>query len=155
MGGTGQATSSGGLTLNGGGGGASYTGGAGVSNPSVNDTGNNGSVNGGNGEAVFTWTDPISTDSPSYTTTAGQTLTVTAASGLLSTTAGTSGPAGDTLTASGPASGKTAQGGTVSVNGDGSFSYTPPSSTFTGSDTFGYTVSDGFDYATGTATIQV
>jgi uncharacterized repeat protein (TIGR01451 family) len=121
----------------------------------VDDTGNPGSVNGGNGEAVFSYPDPISTDSPSYTATEGQTLTVPASNGLLSPAAGTSGPAGDTLTAAGPASGTTTQGGTVSVNADGSFTYTPPSPTFTGSDTFGYTVSDGFDYATGTATIQV
>jgi hypothetical protein len=137
----------------GGGGGASYTGGAAASPaPVVNDTGNDGSVNGGNGKAVFSYPDPISTGTPSYTTTAGQALTVDAAGGLLSPAAGTSGPAGDTLTASGPAS--TTQGGTLSINSDGSFTYTPPSG-FSGSDGFTYTVSDGFDYATGNATITV
>jgi large repetitive protein len=54
---------------------------------------------------------------------------VTAGTGLLSSAAG----------ASGSASGTIAHGGTVTVNGDGSFSYTP--ARFTGSDSFTYTVS--------------
>jgi lysophospholipase L1-like esterase len=46
-------------------------------------------------------------------------------------------------------------GGTVSVNFDGSFNYTPPAN-FTGSDSFNYTVSDGQGgSATATATIVV
>jgi len=136
----------------GGGGGSSYTGGSGVSGATVTDTGNSGTVNGGNGEALLSYADPVSTGSPSYSTTAGQALSVTAGSGLLSAGAGTSAPAGDALTAAG--GGSTAQGGTVTVNADGSFSYTPPAG-YSGADSFSYTVSDGTDYATGTAAIQV
>jgi hypothetical protein len=136
----------------GGGGGSSYTGGGGVSGAMVTDTGNSGQVSGGSGEAVFTYADPVATGAPGYTATAGQTLSVSAASGLLSTKAGTTGSG---LTASGPAGGSTAAGGTVNVNGDGSFRYTPPSG-FTGGDIFGYTVTDGSgNYATGTATLDV
>lgn len=140
----------------GGGGGSSYTGGAGVSGATINDAGNAdsgaGQVNGGNGEAVFQYTDPISAGTPApYADTVGQTLSVAKANGLLATA---SGPAGDTLTAS--AVGGTAQGGTVVVNSDGSFSYTPPSTTFTGTDTFSFTVTGASgDYATGTATVPV
>jgi hypothetical protein len=137
----------------GGGGGASYIG---VSGATVTDTGNSGQVNGGNGEVVLSYPDPLATGSPVYAGTAGQQLTVSAANGLLSTaTAATTGPAADPLTASGPAGGTTADGGTVSVNPDGSFSYTPPPG-FAGLDDFGYTVTDAAgDYATGTVTLQV
>jgi uncharacterized repeat protein (TIGR01451 family) len=148
--GTGGTTTAG---SGGGGGGSSYTGGAGVSNPEVTDTGNSGQVNGGNGQVVLSYADPVNTGPAAYSMTAGQALNISAAVGLLSSTAGTSAPPGDTLTAIAPNS-TTAQGGTVTVNTDGSFSYTPPAS-FSGSDSFGYTVTDGSDYATGTATIQV
>ena len=50
-------------------------------------------------------------------------------------------PDGDTLNISG-ADGRSAQGGTVVNNGDGTFTYTPPAG-FDGSDSFSYTVSDG------------
>ncbi len=50
-------------------------------------------------------------------------------------------PDGDTLTISG-ADSRSAQGGTVVNNGDGTFTYTPPVG-FSGSDSFRYTVSDG------------
>ena len=63
-----------------------------VSNVGLDDTGNSGQVNGGNGEAVLSYADPVSTGPASYSTT-GPTLTVTAADGLLSAGAGTSGPA--------------------------------------------------------------
>ena len=43
----------------GGGGGSSFTGGTGISNARVSHTGNNGSVNSGNGEAVFSYTRPV------------------------------------------------------------------------------------------------
>jgi hypothetical protein len=137
----------------GGGGGGSYLGG--VSGASLSDTGNSGQINGGDGEVVLSYADPISTGSPVYSTTAGQTLTVPAGSGLLSASgAGTSIPSGDTATASGPASGQTAQGGSVTVNSDGSFSYTPPPG-FAGLDSFGYTVTDAAgDYITGTVSLQ-
>ena len=48
----------------GGGGGASYTAGAGVSGALVTDAGNAGQVNGGNGEAVFSYADPVAAGSP-------------------------------------------------------------------------------------------
>ena len=48
---------------------------------------------------------------------------------------------GDTLVISG-ADTNSVQGGTVLNNGDGTFTYTPPNQ-FNGSDSFGYTISDG------------
>lgn len=101
----------------GGGGGASYSAGAGVSNAIQSDTGNSGQVNQGAGEAVLAWADPIGTGSPFYDgDTAGQAMTVPAATGLLSADAA-AGPAGDQLTASGPASGRTADGGSAAATG--------------------------------------
>ncbi len=47
-----------------------------------------------------------------------------------------------------------AQGGTVAVNPNGSFTYLPPAG-FTGSDTFTYTITDGDMTAVGTVTITV
>jgi uncharacterized repeat protein (TIGR01451 family) len=58
------------------------------------------------------------------------------------------------LTASGPNT--SAQGGNVSVNGDGSFSYNPPAG-FEGTDSFSYTVTDASgktDTATATFTVS-
>ncbi|WP_167547034.1 Ig-like domain-containing protein [Stieleria maiorica] len=50
----------------------------------------------------------------------------------------------------------TSQNGTVSVNSAGTeLTYTPPSSTFTGTDTLNYTVSDGSGNSVGTLTIEV
>ncbi|MCL2395844.1 MAG: cadherin-like domain-containing protein, partial [Acidimicrobiaceae bacterium] len=139
----------------GGGGGASFMAGSGISSGGAIDTGNAGNINSGNGEAVFSWTDPISGGTPSYTTTEAEALSVPASAGLLSSTEGTSAPAGDPLTASGPVGGATAQGGTVTVHADGSFTYTPPSA-FSGADSFTFTISDpSGDSATGTATIGV
>ena len=136
----------------GGGGGASYTAGAGVSGASLSDAGNSGQVNGGNGEAVFSYADPVATGAPSYNATAGKTLSVPAASGLLSSAAGTTQETGLTASA---ASAATAQGGSVTVSADGSFSYTPASG-FAGTDSFGYTVTDAFgDTAAGTAAVVV
>jgi hypothetical protein len=57
------------------------------------------------------------------------------------------------LTASGPTT--SAQGGNVTINGDGSFSYNPPPG-FTGSDSFSYTITDGGGKTdTATATFSV
>ncbi len=71
----------------------------------------------------------------SYSVNAGQTLTVSAPGVLGNDTD----PDGDPLSAA-LVSG--ASHGTASLNGDGSFSYTPAAS-FTGTDSFTYTVSDG------------
>ncbi len=48
----------------------------------------------------------------------------------------------------------TAHGGSVSMNSNGTFTYTPPVG-FTGSDSFTFQVSDGFTSTSGTATITV
>jgi VCBS repeat-containing protein len=64
---------------------------------------------------------------------------------------------GNTLRAA-PESKTTAQGGTVAIRGDGTFTYTPKTD-FSGADTFTYTVKDGSqtanDAATGTVTVMV
>ncbi|MBN2270318.1 MAG: tandem-95 repeat protein, partial [Sedimentisphaerales bacterium] len=59
----------------------------------------------------------------------------------------------DTLTVT-PFSGATAQGGSVTLNADGSFTYTPSAGNMTGSDSFSYTLSDGFG-GTDTATVTI
>lgn len=46
------------------------------------------------------------------------------------------------------------QGGTITDNGDGTYTYTPPSAGFTGTDSFCYTISDG-DGNTDEATITI
>ncbi len=62
-------------------------------------------------------------------------------------------PDGDTLTASGPTT--STNGGNVTVNADGSFTYNPPPG-FTGTDTFTYTVTDpGGLTDTATVTLNV
>ncbi|OBF97092.1 hypothetical protein A5790_00830 [Mycobacterium sp. 852002-51152_SCH6134967] len=78
----------------------------------------------------------------SYTTIAGRPLTV-AGPGVL---ANDSDGNGDSLTA---ALAGNPKNGTVTLNGDGSFTYTPKAS-FTGTDTFKYTASDGTDASKGT-----
>ncbi|HTT90874.1 MAG TPA: MBG domain-containing protein [Acidimicrobiales bacterium] len=144
----------------GGGGGSSYTAGLGVSGASVDDTPTlQASSLSGNGEAVIAYADPVAAGAPSFEAVSGQALVIGAATGLGSSTAGTSGPMGDTLAVTVPST-TTAQGGTVTAdaNGDGGFTYTPPAS-FTGTDTFAYTVTDttdgSGDYATGTASVDV
>jgi hypothetical protein len=139
----------------GGGGGASYAEGNDVSGVTVNDTGNTGSLNDYNGEVVLSYTDPVSTGAPSYTASRNHVLNVPAATGLLSATAATAGPPGDALTAADLSAGATTQGGTITVNADGSFRYVPPTG-FTGTDSFLYGVSDASgDYVYGTATLFV
>jgi Bacterial Ig domain/Bacterial Ig-like domain (group 3)/Glycine rich protein len=133
----------------GGGGGSSFTGGAGVSSASVNDAPTTPAGANGNGQALISYTDPISTGSPVFSTRTGTTLNASAAGGLLSTAAG---PASDPLTVVAGTSSTTH--GSVTVNADGSFTYTPTNG-FSGDDSFSYTVTDGIDYATGTATVHV
>ncbi len=139
----------------GGGGGASYIGGAGVSAAHITDPGNSGQINDGNGEAIISFADPIVTGMPSYTVTAGGQLSVPAGTGLLGSAAGTSAPPGDPLTATGPDDNTSANGGSVTVQSNGAFSYSPPAG-FVGLDTFGYTVAGPAGlYAVGTASVQV
>jgi len=141
----------------GGGGGASYIA-PGISAQPVNDTGNPFSdpVNGGNGEVVLSWSDQVSiTGAPLIAATQDQPLGI-AGVALLSGASDT--VPGGTLTPSiGSSPEPTSAGGSVTANGDGSFTYTPPSATFTGADTFSYTVTDQQtgEYATGTATVNV
>ena len=49
----------------------------------------------------------------------------------------------------------TAQGGTVDIDADGSFTYTPPSPTFAGSDSFDYTVTNAAGSDTGSVALTV
>ncbi len=104
-------------------------------------------------EATVTITvNPVS-DAPvaaadTYDATEDTALTIDAAAGVL---ANDTDADGDSLTAtlvSGPAN------GTLTLNPDGSFSYTP-NADFNGSDTFTYSVSDGALTSEGTVTINV
>ena len=84
----------------------------------------------------------------SYTMLAGQTLQISAGQGVLSVDYD---PDGDPLTVQlldGP------NDGTLSLNTDGSFNYTPKAG-FTGSDGFTYSASDGVESATASVTINV
>jgi hypothetical protein len=127
----------------GGGGGGSSFAAAGVS--ATFSTG----VRSADGQVVIAYPDPIAAATHSYTATEDQTLVVPAASGVLS---GASGPAGDQLSASlvsGPARGE------LTLNGDGSFTYTPASG-YMGGDAFTYEATDpAGDYATATVTLTV
>ena len=86
----------------------------------------------------------------SYTTTQDSPLVVTAALGVL---ANDTDADGDTLSVM-PFSANSAQGGTVAMNANGSFSYTPPAG-FTGSDSFSYSASDGEDQDAALVSISV
>ncbi|MBI3776571.1 MAG: tandem-95 repeat protein [Gammaproteobacteria bacterium] len=86
-----------------------------------------------------------------YKTTQGNVLTVAANGVLTNDTDVDNNP----LTA-GIVSGPVAGSGTVALNPDGSFTYTPPSATFTGQATFTYQANDGVAGSnTATATITV
>lgn len=84
-----------------------------------------------------------------YTATLNTLLTVTAGSGVLLNDFDDNIP-GLNVTAFSAAS---AQGGTVSVSANGSFTYTPPNG-FTGNDTFTYTITDS-DSQTNTGTVKI
>ena len=90
-----------------------------------------------------------SASNDSYSTGAGQTLTVSAATGIL---ANDSDPENDILTA---AVVSNPTGGTLTLNADGSFTYVP-NANFRGADTFTYRASDGeLSSNTATATVTV
>ncbi|MBW8881281.1 MAG: tandem-95 repeat protein, partial [Asticcacaulis sp.] len=99
-----------------------------------------------NGTVVIN--DPPTTGTDTYTVGQGAVLTVGAQSGLL---ANDSDPQGTPLSAS-LASGPSH--GSVSVNADGSFSYTPDAE-YSGADSFTYLASDGTLGATETVSIMV
>jgi len=72
-----------------------------------------------------------------YNGTQNTTLNVSAP-GVLTNDTGQPAP-----TATAIAAGATTQGGTVTLNANGSFSYDPPNAGFTGTDTFTYTITNG------------
>lgn len=85
----------------------------------------------------------------SYNATINTALNIPAP-GVLANDTGTPAPTAQPI-----AAGATAQGGTVTLNADGSFNYTPPSG-FTGTDTFTYTATNGLSPDdTATVTINV
>jgi hypothetical protein len=85
----------------------------------------------------------------SYNATKGVPLSITAP-GVLANDTGTPSPNAQPI-----AGGATTQGGTVTLNADGSFSYTPPAG-FEGADTFTYTATNGLaPNDTATVTIHV
>jgi hypothetical protein len=86
----------------------------------------------------------------SYTCTGNVSISVPVGSGVLVNDYLGQNPAG-TITASDVAS---TQGGTVTVNADGSFTYNPPAN-FTGADTFTYTLQNVTGTSVGTVTINV
>ena len=96
--------------------------------------------NGGSDQGTVTITvnavndDPVATDD---SLTANQDVTVTTGNVLTND----SDKDGDSLTVS-AVDATSAQGGSVTDNGDGTFGYTPPSG-FAGNDNFSYTISDG------------
>jgi 6-phosphogluconolactonase (cycloisomerase 2 family) len=101
----------------------------------------------------FSYPGPIVVGAPTFQTSAGEPLDVPATSGLLSHGAGSAPPSTETLTVL-PAQATTAHG-TVTVNADGSFLYTPTGG-FTGTDHFSFTLTDGHSgYATATAAVNV
>ncbi len=86
----------------------------------------------------------------SYNATVNTPLSIPAP-GVLMNDTGTPTPTAQPIVA-----GATAQGGTVTLNSDGSFTYTPPSPVFTGTDSFTYTATNGLSpNDTATVTINV
>ena len=85
-----------------------------------------------------------------FAATGNFTVTANAANGLLTNDYMGANPAG-TLTAFDATS---LQGGTVVVNADGSYTYTPPAN-FVGTDTFTYTLSNSVASSVGTVTVTV
>ncbi len=108
-----------------------------------------GNVRRAGGQVSIEYPNPIAAGGRGYTTLPGQELTVPAASGVL---ASASGPAGDPLSATvatPPAH------GSVALEGDGSFAYTPTAGYF-GGDSFTYRAADpAGDYATAQVTLTV
>lgn len=78
------------------------------------------------------------------------TLTVNAANGLLVGATGTPAPTATVATTA-----ATTAGGEITIAANGSFTYTPPSATFTGVDTYVFTVSNSLGSDTATLTIVV
>lgn len=103
----------------------------------------------GAGEVAIAYPNPISATNLDFTSPPDQELSVPAGSGLLS---GASGPDGDPLSASllSPPG-----HGSVTVSGDGSFTYMPASG-YSGADYFAYRVADpAGDYATAQVVLTI
>ena len=90
---------------------------------------------------------PVCVDD-AYSTNQNTQLTVNAANGVLANDS----PNGGSVTEFDATS---TQGGAVNVNGDGSFTYTPPNNFFGATDTFTYTVTNDVGQTTCTVTITV
>ena len=98
---------------------------------------------------MISYADPIGAAAHGYMADEGQTLSVPAAAGVLS---GASAPAGDAVSASVVSA---AAHGLLTINGDGSFSYTPDAG-YAGGDSFSYGAADSAgDSATATVTLTV
>jgi hypothetical protein len=103
----------------------------------------------GDGQVLITYSNPIAAAKHSYTTQPDQELDVPASAGLL---AGASGPSGVALT---PSVGVAPAHGSLTLNDDGSFAFTP-SAGYSGADSFAYRVSDpSGDYAPAQVTLTV
>lgn len=92
---------------------------------------------------------PVVAADDAYGASQGTTLNVPAGDGVLDNDSGYPAP-----TATAISSGATAQGGTVTLSADGSFSYTPAAG-FDGVDTFTYTAGNGTTSDTATVTLEV
>ncbi len=91
----------------------------------------------------------------SYSTNVNTTLTVTAATGVLINDTSNNGNALTAVLPGGGSTGTTANGGSVTLNADGSFSYTPPHNSVK-TDTFSYQAYDGTAYSNiATVTITI
>jgi hypothetical protein len=93
------------------------------------------------------WVATLVANNDAYSVLHDQVLHVNAATGVLANDSSTSGP----LTVTGYTQ---PNYGTVSVNSDGSFDFTPPTA-WIGGASFNYTVTDGTDTATSTVSINV
>ena len=76
-----------------------------------------------------------------YTALGNVAITIPAGSGVLANDTDPDGLGGGTLSATAIVAGATGQGGTVTLNTNGSFTYNPPAG-FVGADTFSYTLND-------------
>jgi uncharacterized repeat protein (TIGR01451 family) len=85
----------------------------------------------------------------SYNGTPNSPLNVAAAQGVLANDTGIPAPTAVPIN-----NGSTSQGGTVTLNSDGSFTYNTPANNFTGADTFTYTATNG-QLPNDTATVTI
>ncbi len=109
--------------------------------------------NGGTSTGTVTVAVTAVADAPTAVDDAVTATEDTPFSSTVSLTANDIDPDGDTLTVV-AGTFVTAQGGSVTINADGSYSYTPASN-FNGTDSFSYTVTDGTATDTGIVTLNV